>query len=124
MLEQRFMWIRRPYPFSSTKPNSHLNTNTQTDYISSVKKCVISQTNGIVKPTTPSPVKTCNTLSKKYMNPAYTDINSLKSKCNVTSPVSSVGGGNGGINSEGMYIIGLNDKCEIIYLEKYINMDN
>jgi hypothetical protein len=38
MIEKRFMWVKRPQPFSSTKANSFNNLNDQGTYIENVTK--------------------------------------------------------------------------------------
>lgn len=112
MLEQRFMWVRRPYPFSSTKPNSYLNTNTQGDHVVSVQNASISKTNCIngedfVKNV---PAKTCKTLPRQYIAPGYNNIDTIKNECNITTPINNIGGVDK-INSEGLYLISLNKTC-------------
>jgi hypothetical protein len=115
MLENRFMWVRRPYPFSSTKPNSHLNTNTQSDHIEGKKKCIVATTNTGISPTTP--VKTCNTLAKKYMTASYKHINTINNQC--TSSMTAPQQGDV-INSEGVYISHLAGSCS--NLDKLYNL--
>jgi len=46
LLMSRHRWVRRPQPFSSTKPNSYLNNNTQSSYIDYISRKTISDSSG------------------------------------------------------------------------------
>jgi hypothetical protein len=43
MIDTKYRWIRRPQPFSSTKPDNNSNTNTQEQYIEKLAKRTINE---------------------------------------------------------------------------------
>lgn len=86
MLESRFMWVRRPYPFSSTKPNSHLNNNSQGDYISNLTggdTCGL----GVVEDDVGVKGSFCHTLPTKYSQASYTNMDLMKNQCSIVKNV-------------------------------------
>ena len=38
MIENKYRWIRRPYPYAVVKPDNTMNLNAQSDYINKIKK--------------------------------------------------------------------------------------
>jgi hypothetical protein len=51
MLENKYKWAKRPFPFSVTKPSSDNNVNSQGDHITHLAKCAIRQYNDLIKNT-------------------------------------------------------------------------
>lgn len=43
MIDTKYRWIRRPYPYAVVKPDNTMNLNTQADYINKVKKETIKE---------------------------------------------------------------------------------
>jgi hypothetical protein len=43
MINTKYRWIRRPEPYSVVKPDNTMNSNTQTDYITYLKKKTIAK---------------------------------------------------------------------------------
>lgn len=46
LLMSKYRWIRRPQPYSVTKPNSHLNSGDQASYIEHIARKTISDSSG------------------------------------------------------------------------------
>ena len=44
LIMSKYRWIRRPQPYSSTKSNSYLNSNSQSSYIDNLARKTISET--------------------------------------------------------------------------------
>jgi hypothetical protein len=55
LLMSRYRWIRRPQPYSTTKPNSYLNNNNQSTYIDNLARKTLEDSSGchIVRETVP-----------------------------------------------------------------------
>jgi hypothetical protein len=85
LIMTKYRWIRRPYPYSSTKSNSYLNLNVQSTYIENLaRKAIIDGSNCHVVGENVS--KSCNSTMKNY----NANINS--SKCtNIAKPDSYTG---------------------------------
>ena len=85
LIMTKYRWIRRPYPYSSTKSNSYLNLNNQSAYINNLAKKTITDGNNchVVGPTIS---KSCDTSKTNY----NANINS--NRCtNITKPDSYTG---------------------------------
>jgi hypothetical protein len=62
MLDTRYRWARRPYPFSSTKPGNNIHLNTQGQHIENKKKCTILNTEIYVPDTINPPSVGCDNI--------------------------------------------------------------
>jgi len=65
LLMSKYRWIRRPQPYSSTKPNSYLSLNSQSSYINNLAKKTISEDCHTVGSIVP---KTCDCSMTNYNN--------------------------------------------------------
>lgn len=60
MIETKYRWIKRPDPFAVVKPDCNTNLNTQTDYISYLKKKTINRINKCKKIDVKRSLPLCN----------------------------------------------------------------
>lgn len=60
MIETKYRWINRPQPFAVVKPDSNYHLNTQSDYISYLKKKTIYKINQCAITNDKSPVSKCS----------------------------------------------------------------
>lgn len=84
MLDTHFRWVRRPFPFSATKPDSNLNNNFQSIHTSRLANCTIDA----VKVSNPTgavrSVFGCSVQNAKYMIPSYNKLEAVGKLCEVT----------------------------------------
>jgi hypothetical protein len=99
----RHRWVRRPQPYSSTKPNSHLNINDQASYIDNLARKTIADSSGcnIIGTVDPINCRGCFITNHNY----NANINSNKYP-DITKPDSFTGA-----ISESDYIRRLDKKC-------------
>ena len=55
LIMSKYRWIRRPQPYSSTKSNSYLNSNSQSSYIDNLARKTISEDCHVVGSIVPNP---------------------------------------------------------------------
>jgi len=76
MIDTKYRWVRRPYPYAVVKPDNTMNLNTQADYINKIKKETIKEADDCNVSTDSS--KTCTNYNPYFR----TNI------CNFTKPES------------------------------------
>lgn len=74
LIMTKYRWIRRPQPFSSTKPNSHLNLNDQSTYIDHLARQAIIDGNK------------CHVVGPKISKPCDTSITNSNECANIAKP--------------------------------------
>jgi len=115
MIMTQYRWIRRGQPYTSVKPDSTLNNNTQQDYIERIARTTIKQVDSSnclldtkyqYKPST-----SCNSILRKTTN--YQNlISSTKTTCNITKDLTNPPAKTSGVaKSEGLYILKLAQDC-------------
>lgn len=114
LIETKYAWSKRGYPYSSVKPDSNLNNNTGGQYIQNLQQstlqCLTTNTN---KPVSKSNGILINELSS-IMRPSYTNILLQNGRCNaVMKPV------NGNL-SQGEYMQQMDTKCSQ-YIDFYVS---
>lgn len=60
MIATKYRWIRRPAPYSTVKPDSNLNVNTQQQYIANLHNETLASFTGECAITTKNPIISCN----------------------------------------------------------------
>jgi hypothetical protein len=65
LIMSKYRWIRRPQPYSSTKPNSYLNMNSQSSYIDNLAKKTILEDCHVVGSIVPN---SCDCSMTNYNN--------------------------------------------------------
>ena len=94
MIESKYMWTKRPFPYAVVKPDNNLNLTTQSSYITNRAKLTIQDVNkcNLTLPTV-QPINTCynkdNCYKKTYTKPVSDYI-----------PI-----------SQGEYLLKLNNNC-------------
>jgi hypothetical protein len=102
MIEQKYRWINRPFPYSSVKPDNNQHLNSSSDHTRAVKKNSMAETNGIDNQTSPKamhcfrPVPSCLRYNSYYRTKT----------CNFTKPESDYVP-----ISSGEYVEQLDKKC-------------
>ena len=111
LISTKYKWIKRPQPYTSVKPDSNNNTNTQSFYVSSISKKALEDEkqnilNNCVNPNVST--RPCNNNLFKSVKSCYLTkpiseyqsldssvyIHQLNSQCqeNDELPVASIGG--------------------------------
>jgi hypothetical protein len=102
MIEKRTQWVRRPNPFSSTKPGDAINQSSANDYIIFKRKMTLQ--------------KELNELSVVIESPMYADDTNTKCCVPLVKTTEKIGVA----NSQGDYILKLIGYCanlDISYIE-------
>jgi len=60
MIATKYRWIRRPAPFSTVKPDSNMNVNSQQQYIADLHNETLASFTGECAITTKNPIISCN----------------------------------------------------------------
>jgi hypothetical protein len=113
MIMTQYRWIRRGKPYTSVKPDSTMNNNTQQDYIDRIARKTIQvadSSNCLLYPRYKyTPSTNCNSILRKTTN--YQNLlSSLKTVCNTTKDLTNAPA-NGVAKSEGLYILKLAQNC-------------
>jgi hypothetical protein len=117
MLMTKYRWVRRPYPYTSVKPDATLNSNTQELYIKNLQKNTLADYNSCNAPYMVNGVYKKSVPASTCSNPIFTkdtgtinDVNSKYTNCNISQPEV----GNGEINSQGEYLLKLDGECGVL----------
>ena len=102
MLKSKYRWIRRPAPYTSVKPDSTLNVNTQGQYIDTIQRVVLSS----MKYDNPIIGKAKNCDCNGIMRPSYTDHDWMSRKRVITKPDV--------VTTQGDYVTQLDMACATI----------
>jgi len=118
MIMTQYRWIRRGQPFTSVKPDSTLNNNTQQDYITRIARQTIQlvdSSNCLIDPKYQyKPSTNCNSILRKTTN--YQNLlSSTKTVCNITKDLTT----NKVAMSEGLYILKLSQNCLNVSADEY-----
>lgn len=102
MLDTKYRWVNRPFPYATVKPDNNLHMTTASDHIRLLKKKTLTNVAAIDANATPYSER-CHGVVRKCMN-----YNSFyrKAVCNFTKPESDYVP-----ISSGQYIENLNKKC-------------
>ena len=102
MINTKYRWIRRPQPFSVVKPDVNMNINSQSSYITHLKKDNLTAKNDtscIIQTSQP-------TISHTFKKKSYLSFNAVaNSACMTTKKIGS--------SSQGDYLIHLDNKCNM-----------
>jgi hypothetical protein len=128
MIMTQYRWIRRGQPYTSVKPDSTMNNNTQQDYITRIARTTIQQvdSSNCVLDTKYqyAPSTNCNNILRKTTN--YQNlISSTKKICNITKDLTNPPAKTSAIaTSEGLYILKLSQNCVNNDINSFINPSN
>jgi hypothetical protein len=91
MLDTKYRWVSRPYPYAVVKPDNNQNVNDQQDYITRLKKETIRDANACYLP---QPVQTkwqtkCKTDGKLFTRTNYNQFYRTRT-CTYTQPQDTI----------------------------------
>lgn len=114
LIDTKYRWVRRPYPYAVVKPDTNLNINSSGQYTDNLQKSVLSSISDLPIVPYKNANSAClnNPELRKIMNIKYNNIDSLQSSCTNSKVV--IGNNINDVNSEGLYILSLDESCQAL----------
>jgi hypothetical protein len=90
MLMLKYRWIRRPAPFTSVKPDSNVNNQNQSTYITHRRSATLAEVNSAACKARVVPGATAANQNCELVRPKYNNLEWVTRQCRITKTVGPV----------------------------------